>query len=81
MIDMHERERISDLLERFVMGNIGEWEFDDFISSVSNDELIEEARLKVISLPDLYPPLSKRHYTSARGLSEIKTIAANLVKG
>ncbi len=73
-----ERLAAADLLRRFVAGNIGKHELDDFISCRSKDELIERVRKQVIAIPDKYPTDNPANYASNEGLSEIISLANEL---
>lgn len=77
---IRERLLVADTLRRFVSGNISDYEFDDFISIPSRDSKIEEVRMEIISLPDVYPPEIRSHYVNASGLARISEIADNLVR-
>jgi hypothetical protein len=74
------RQDIADLLRRFLRGDVEEWEFDDFISSPSDDKLVEEVRRRVAEIPDKFPPSKSGHYASSEGLSEISSLADRLSK-
>jgi hypothetical protein len=70
-----QREKIANLLERFVRGDILEWEFDDFLCSRSEDLLIDGFRTEISQLPLRYPPVTEGHYTSSEGMHRIIEIA------
>lgn len=73
-----ERKEAAALLKRFVEGGIKEWELDDFISSRSNDPILEAYRLEVARIPLLFPPEVSTHYTSGEGTSRILEISRAL---
>ncbi len=73
-----ERQEISDLLRRFVAGNVLDWEFDDFISCRSEDPLVEAFRLEIAALPEVFPPETDAGYASHSGISRILEIAHKL---
>ena len=71
---MH-RIDVADLLDRFVKGNIEQWEFDDFISVSCRDPSLEAYRREIARLPHLFPATDASHYTSKEGVGRILEIA------
>jgi hypothetical protein len=76
---MHtQRKEAAALLQRFVEGDVEDWEFDDFVSSRSDDPGLEAYRFEVARIPILFPPEVSTHYTSEEGISRILEISRAL---
>jgi len=75
---MSERAKVSDLLRRFVSGQVEEYEFDDFLSIPVDDPEIEAARLEIVEIPTRYPPEFAGEFTSALGRKRLLEIAGEL---
>lgn len=77
-LDAEARLDAADVLERFVAGTVGAWEYDDLTSKPSRDPLIDEVRREVIHLRDRFPPTESEHYCGEAGLARILELAARL---
>jgi len=77
-IDAEARLDSADVLERFVAGTVGAWEFDDLTSKPSRDPLVDEVRREAIHVRDRFPPIESEHYCSEAGLARILELAAKL---
>jgi hypothetical protein len=73
------RDEVADLIERFVAGNVGEWEWDGFISVRSADPAIEHVRQQCDEIHDAFPDRWDPHrYCSDAGRQELLRLAARL---
>lgn len=72
------RLEIADLIERFVSGASGEWEWDDFISTKQVDPQIERVRLFCANLPNEFPSPDGRQYCGEEGLAQLRECAKAL---
>lgn len=74
-----ERAELADVIERFVSGDCGLREWDDFISiSVKGDGEAESLRLEAAATADDYPSDSPRLWCNAAGVLRLLEIAAQL---
>lgn len=78
MTTKQELLAIADLIERFVDGSIGPWEWDDFISLRGRTMEIEKVRQRVAAVRDDYPPEKSSHWCSAEGVLRLRQIAKEL---
>lgn len=74
---MKEREigsrEVADILEHFLEGTGGDWDWDDFISVMSfSDPHLEEIRVRCIGLPDEFPSQNPREYCNEHGREVIR---------
>lgn len=72
------REELADLIERFVSGEVGDWEWDDFTSIRSDDGLIEQVRQQANAIRDRFPPDDGHSYCSSRGVAELRRLAQDI---
>lgn len=72
------RLQVADLIESFVSGTCGIWEWDDFISVIQADVEIERVRLICTSLPDRFSPRDTKQYCSDEGVRELLKCAKTL---
>ena len=76
-IQMTKKE-IADLIEAFIDGRSGDWDWDDFISIKQSDPEIESIRSKCAKLPEKFPPTVKGHYCAPDGFIELKGMVKEL---
>lgn len=69
---------VADLIDRFIDGAIGDWEWDDFTTPVSKVPEIEALRREVISIPDTFPPRDESEWCSAAGIVRLQEISMRL---
>jgi len=62
---MKTNPEVADVLENFLSGRRGKWDWSNFISFPIADSYLEG--VLCASLPDLYPPTIKGHYCSDDG--------------
>ncbi len=68
----------SDLIRRFVSGNVGPWEWDDFISVKHKDPRVEAARQEAAETYEVYPATTPNHWCSEAGFQALLAIADGL---
>jgi hypothetical protein len=73
-----ERKAVANLLRRFADGQVEGWEFDDSLSSASDDPVVEACRLELAKLPSLFPPTVSSHFASQKGVERILEFADDL---
>jgi hypothetical protein len=81
MLVVMTRTEIANLIESFLDGSCGEWEWDDFIQTPLKDPEPEEFRRRCDRLPQEFPPTERGHYCGAEGFKVLKQIAADLRRG
>ena len=69
---------VADVIERFVEGRTGTWEWDDFTSIRQCDVAVEQARLRCIAVRQEFPSNHPQHYCSTDGLEALRDIAKHL---
>jgi hypothetical protein len=67
---------VADLIERFVAGHVGKWEWDDFISVTWEDPDVEAARIRCAAIQDEFP--ARAGYCSPEGIRELLGLALRL---
>jgi hypothetical protein len=68
----------ADLIDRFVAGSTGPWDWDDFVSAPHSNPRIQAAAKRCARVPAQFPPTSPRSCTSDAGAAELRRIAAKL---
>jgi hypothetical protein len=73
---------LARLIDRFVGGTCGPYDWDDFVCGgrLANADL-ERVRRQCASLPDRHPPDQQGHYCNARGIEELRQMANKLREG
>lgn len=69
---------IADLIERFIDGTIGRWEWDDFTSIRGKEPELEKLRQEIVLIADRFPRTTAREWCSEAGVVELRNIAARL---
>ncbi len=77
---VYRRHEVSNLLKRFVNGNVEDWEFDDFITSKITDPIINKYRIEIADLPSVFPAENTESYVSSEGIVRILEISDELAK-
>ena len=72
---------IGDLIRAFLADEIGEWDWDDFISIRVENPLIQKVKDYCNSLPLISPPTDDYSYCSNSGVKELISLADELEKG
>ncbi len=64
----------ADLLERFIEGTNGTWEWDDFtLGPRSSDSQVRVLQERMAQLPSEFPPEGRGAYCSEAGISFIRS--------
>jgi hypothetical protein len=58
---------VAAILERFLNGTYGDWDWDDFCSFSIDDHRLDSIRIRCSELCLAYPPTEKGHYCSQAG--------------
>lgn len=74
------RTEVADLMERFLSGNIGTWEWDDFISLPINDPELEKVRMRCATLDNEFPATQRGHYCGPEGFKILEMMIKDLRK-
>jgi hypothetical protein len=75
------REAAADTIARFLAGEGGAWEWDDFISvPVKGDSELNALALFCNLLRDIYPPTEPGQYCSDEGMQVLRRIEEYLRK-
>ena len=76
------RLEVAQILENFVKGTGGPWDWDDFIS-IGNveDERLKHIQRHVNLLSEEFPPERPGHYCNEQGLDVIRRYIAELRAG
>ena len=71
-------ERVAMLIDRFVSGEVGPFEWSEFLSIPATDPLIEEVREECASIRERFPANERGKYCSAEGITQLHEIASRL---
>jgi len=69
---------VADIIERFLDGTGGTWEWDDFCSLTIENRDMEAIRLKCRELSFTHPPLVKGHYCNDEGFLLLRETVKSL---
>jgi hypothetical protein len=73
------RAEVATLIEDFIEGRCGPWDWDDFISTMTfDDEALRLVQSRCAGLPIEFPPANPRHYCSNEGLNVVREVAEKL---
>lgn len=75
------KDELANLIEAFLNGTCGEWDWDDFISVKQSDPEIEEIRLRCANLPWEFPSARPDEYCSDKGTVVLKDYVQRLRRG
>jgi hypothetical protein len=73
-----EYESTASIIEAFVDGKSGLWDWDDFTSIKKKDAFLESVRRRCISVRDEYPPKSEGAYCGPEGVELMRALAREL---
>jgi hypothetical protein len=65
-------------IEKFLNGDDGAYDWDDFVSISIQDQRLDAIRIECAELPGKYPPGNCRQYCSSEGLERLKEIVNEL---
>ena len=74
------REQVAQILDDFVSGKGGRWDWDDFISFPIEDEYLDLIRERCTHLSEEFPPDAPRAFTNQRGIDVIRRFIDDLRK-
>ena len=67
------REEVAELIERFVDGGGGVWDWDDFTSGMTfEDTRLREIQARCTRLWIEFPPTVETSYTNAEGIKVLR---------
>lgn len=72
------KQEVAELIEGFLNGTCGEWDWDDFISLKHEDPEIEEISVRCSKIANEFPSLQEKHYCSQEGETALKQLAQSL---
>ena len=72
------RQEAATLIERFLAGSCGPWDWDEFTSVTQQDAAVERARRKCVEVRDEYPATVSHEYCSSAGRGILRALAAEL---
>lgn len=72
------RGEMADIIERFVDGICGPWDWDDFCSFPIVDPALDAIRVRCIGLPQEFPSSQKGHYCSEAGIAVLREMVKEL---
>ena len=72
------RKEVARIIEQFLDGTGGKWDWDNFCSIEIVDAELDQVRLLCSGASERYPPREKGHYCNALGLDYLRGIADEL---
>ena len=72
------REEVASLIERFVDGTAGPFDWDDFLSRAISDPELIRVQEHCREIGRTYPPRDRRQYCSEDGVQALRDVAAEL---
>ncbi len=76
----YTREEVVRLIRAFLDGSCGERDWDDFTSVKQKNTAIEQVRIRLIQIHDLFPSQNPREYCNDQGVQEMLEIIRALEK-
>jgi len=74
-----DAQQMADVIDRFIDGTGGPYEWDDYFGTPYADARIEELRLECLRVQDQYPGKANE-YCNAEGVHRLRQIAEALRK-
>jgi len=71
-------EDAAAIIEAFIDGKSGLWDWDDFTSIKKKDEFLESVRRRCLSVRDEYPTKNAGAYCDAQGLEIMRGLVREL---
>jgi hypothetical protein len=81
MMIKRSAKEVADIIERFVDGGGGQWDWDDFCSTPIADPKLESVRGICTNLCFTHPPSELGHFCSKAGVLLMREIVQNLRTG
>jgi hypothetical protein len=72
------KSEVASIIEQFLDGTCGEWDWDDFCSFSIADPYLDSVRIRCAELDVAYPPTEKGHYCSRAGFEVMRELVAEL---
>ena len=72
------RGEVADIIEAFLDGTGGDWDWDDFISFPLADPELDSIRIRCDRLSADFPPTAPGHYTNDAGLEVLRKYVTEL---
>ena len=72
------KAEVADLIERFVDGRTGPYDWDDFESVPITNPDLDAVRIECLEIHHKYPPGEAGGYCNEAGRAELRRIAAQL---
>jgi hypothetical protein len=72
------RGEVADIIERFVNGTGGKWDWDDFISWPIADPQLDAIRARCAGLSQEFQTTQKGHYCSEAGVEVLRQMVKEL---
>ena len=71
-------EEVADVIESFLDGTCGRWDWDDFISVPLSNSQLNEIRVRCAGLPDRFPPTEAGYYCGPEGFEVMRALVREL---
>jgi len=68
----------ANIIESFLNGTCGPYDWDDFTSLKSSDPIVEEIRKKCMTIPSQFPPKHHSEYCNTAGVQALHQFASAL---
>ena len=72
------KQEVADIIERFVDGTGGKWDWDDFCSHRIADPDLDLIRVKCSGLGSTHPPTMKGHFCNENGIRLMREMIQSL---
>jgi hypothetical protein len=69
---------VASIIEQFLDGTGGKWDWDDFCSHGISDPYLDSVRVECMELNETHPPTKKGHYCSDVGFEVMRGLVATL---
>ena len=69
---------VANIIEQFLEGTGGQWDWDDFCSIRIADPELDRVRLSCCVLSEKYPATEKSHYCSNEGFEVMRRLITEL---
>lgn len=74
-------EEIATIIDHFLDGTGGRWDWDDLCSVKIEDPDLDRVRVLCSSTSSRYPPTENGHYCSSQGRTYLRELAGKLREG
>ena len=74
------KQEVVKILDDFLSGAGGAWDWDDFTSIPIGDPELERIRIECADMREKFPPSACRQYCSDEGMLAIRALLENLRK-